>query len=200
MQPPTQAPPSPAPEEMLALQARAATLAQRVINQVGDEQMGDPTPCAEWDVRALLGHMVGGNRMVATIVGGGEMEMATPAEVLLGDDPRAAFAESAAAADAALRAEGALGRLHRMPFGEVPGAMVAGMRFVDILIHTWDLAKATGQSTTLDPEVCQTGLMLARMRLGEAPRPPGSRIGPEVVVAADAPVCDRFAAYLGRQP
>lgn len=193
---PPQSPPAPA--EMLALQSRAATLAQRVIDQVGPEQMGAATPCTEWDVRALINHLVAGNRMVAALAAGGPMPDRNADH--LGDDPRAAFADSARAADAVLREDGALERLFRMPFGEVPGAMVAGMRFVDVLVHTWDLAKATGQSTKLDPQLCQTGLELARMRMGDEPRQAGAPIGPVVEMVADAPICDRFAAYMGRQP
>lgn len=188
----------PAPAEMLALQARAITLAQRVIDDVEPGQMGAPTPCTEWDVRALLNHMVGLNRMVAALAVGGDPP--DRGADLLGDDPKAAFADSARAADAALREEGALGRPFRMPFGEVPGAVVAGMRAVDLLVHTWDLAKATGQPTALDPDFCQTALAMAQAHRGAGPRRPGSPFGPAVEIPDDVPVCDRFAAYLGRQP
>lgn len=191
-------PQGPSPADLLALQGRAITITRRVIDGITPEQMGAATPCTEWDVRAVINHLVVGNKMVSAMAAGD-----TPPDrnaVLVGADPKADFATSAREADAAFRAEGVMGRTFRLPFGEVPGPMMAGMRFVDTLVHAWDLAKATGQSTTLDPELCQTALDLARMRMGSGPRQAGAPIGPEVETSAEAPVCDRFAAYMGRQP
>ncbi len=110
-----------------------------------------------------------------------------------------AFAASAEQANAALRTEGVGQRLFRLHFGDVPGSAFAGMRFVDLLIHTWDLAKATGQPTALDPDLCETALAMSRARLGATSRQPGGPLGPEVPVPPDAPTCDRLAGYLGRQ-
>lgn len=118
----------------------------------------------------------------------------------LGDDPKAAFADSAREADAVLPEEGALQLTCRMPFGEVPGTVAAGMRCVDLLVHTWDLAKATRQPTAFDPELCQTALTMARARLGDGPRPSGAPVGPAVEIPAAAPACDRSAADMGRRP
>ncbi len=60
--------------------------------------------------------------------------------------------------------------------------MLVGLRFADLTVHAWDLAKATGQPTELD------GM----------PRPPGGPVGPEVPVPAEAPTCDRLAGFMGR--
>jgi uncharacterized protein (TIGR03086 family) len=117
----------------------------------------------------------------------------------VGDDPQGAFAASARAADAALRAEGALDKPFPTLFGEVPGKVFAGTRYVDVVIHTWDLARATGQPPNLDPALCEVALTMSRARMAGAERKPGGPIGPEVAVPDDAPVCDRLAGYLGRQ-
>lgn len=188
----------PTSEGLLALQGQAAAIAQRVIDGVAAEQMAAPTPCAEWDVAAVINHLVVGNMMVAALARG-EAPPDREARVL-GADPAADFAASARAADAALRAEGAMERRFRLPFGEVSGTMLVGMRFVDVLIHAWDLAKATGQPSALDPALCRTALAMAEARFGDGPRRPGTPFGPPVELAADAPVCDRFAAFLGRRP
>jgi uncharacterized protein (TIGR03086 family) len=169
-----------------------------MIDGVRPEQMALPTPCTEWDVRALLNHMIAGNKMAVAVAAGEPMP---PLDSdFAGDDPAAAFADSARTADAALRAPGVMERTVRMRFGEVPGRTLAAMRFVDLLIHTWDLAKATGQAADLDPWLCETALAFSRERFGDRPRQPGGAFAPEVPIAADAPACDRLAAYLGRQP
>ena len=183
--------------DTVELHARAIAEARRVVVGVRPEQLTGPTPCADWDVRALLNHMVGGNRLVAALVAG-EPPPDRAADFVR-DDPAAAFATTAERADSALRTEGVRQRLFRLPFGEVPGSAFAGMRFVDLLIHTWDLATATAQPTDLDPELCETALAMARVRMADAPRQPGGPIGPEVPVPADAPPCDRLAGYLGRR-
>jgi uncharacterized protein (TIGR03086 family) len=184
--------------DVLDLQALAAAVAQRVIDGVRPEQLSLPTPCSEWDVRALLNHMVGGN-MMAVARAAGEPAPDFDAD-FVGADAAAAFATSASAADAALRAPGVMERTVQMRFGEVTGRTLAAMRFVDLLIHTWDLARATGQMADLDPQLCEIALTLSRERFGDRPRQPGGAFAPEIAIAADAPVCDRLAAYLGRQP
>ena len=70
---------------------------------------------------------------------------------LLGDDPAAAYAASAAAAAAVFRRPGALDAPCAVSYGPVPGSVYAGHRFLDVLVHGWDLAVATGQDYALDP-------------------------------------------------
>ena len=182
--------------DVVALHGRAVDTMRRVIDRVRPDQLGAATPCSEWDVRALLNHVVGGNRMAVALLAG-EAPPDRNADHL-GDDPQGAFGETAAVAEAALRAEGALERTVRMHFGEVPARMLVGLRFADLTVHAWDLAKATGQPTELDPELCEIALRMARARLDGMPRPPGGPVGPEVPVPAEAPACDRLAGFMGR--
>lgn len=118
---------------MLALNERATALAQGLIDQVGAGRWSAPTRCPGWDVRALLNHLVGGNRMVAALTAG-EPPPDRGADVL-GAEPAAAFAGSAA-----MRRDGSMGQTFRMRMGEVPGSTLAAMRLVETLIHAWDLA------------------------------------------------------------
>ena len=115
------------------------------------------TPCAEWDLRSLVNHVVVGNYWVAPLVQG-----STIAEVgdrydgdLLGDDPLAAYDASAAEADAAARAEGAMAAPCAVSYGPVPGEVYLGDHFIDVLVHGWDIARASGQEATLDPELAE---------------------------------------------
>ncbi len=86
----------------------------------------------------------------------------------------------------------------KTPFGEQNGGFLLGLATGDIFVHAWDLARALGKPTDLDPELAET--LLARMRttLPDAARGKGRAFGPVQPVAADAPAADRLAAFTGR--
>ena len=184
--------------DVLALHARAIPVAQQVIDGIRPEQMTAPTPCADWDVRALLNHLIGFHRLVAA----GAAGQATSGRDVdfVGDDPTTAFADAAREASAALRAPGGLERTYRLPWGEMPGEALARPIFADTMIHAWDLARATGQPTSLDPDLCEAVLAWGRTVMKDEYRQPGGAFGAEVPVPADAPACDRLAAFYGRRP
>ena len=125
------------------------------VHRVRPYQWDLPTPCTEWDVRTLVNHVVGENRWAVPLFGGG-----TIAEVgdrfdgdLLGADPMAAWDESAAEALAVIDEMGATERTVHLSFGDFPGREYAMQLFADLLVHGWDLARATGQDEILDPEL-----------------------------------------------
>jgi len=125
------------------------------VHAVRSEQWDLPTPCTEWDVRTLVNHVVGENRWAVPLFGGG-----TIAEVgdrldgdLLGADPTAAWDESASGAVSVVDEMGAMERTVHLSFGDFPGSEYAMQLFADLLVHGWDLARATGQDETLDPEL-----------------------------------------------
>ena len=80
----------------------------------------------------------------------------------------------------------------------MPGAALGGFTTLDIVVHGWDLAKATGQDVTLDPTLAEEVLGFARQAVTEQMR--GARIGPEIAVDPAASPTDRLVAFLGRQP
>jgi len=136
---------------------RALEHTGRYVAGVKDDQWDDPTPDDEWNVRQLVNHMVSGNFWVAPLMGGRTIE-----EVgdrydgdLLGDDPVAAFQQSAKEAAAAVNTPGAMQASCAVSYGPVPGEIYAGHRFIDVLIHGWDLAKASGQDTTLPGDLVE---------------------------------------------
>jgi uncharacterized protein (TIGR03086 family) len=186
------------PTDVLALQGRASTIARRVVDAVRPDQLGEPTPCSEWDVRALLNHIVGLQRTFAAAVAGEALPDAD--DDVVGDDPKRAFVDASQAVDRALRGPGVLDQTFRLPWGEMPGQMIARVLFLDLTIHSWDLATATGQPRSLDPELCGMALTFGRSMLRDEFRRPGGAFGPEVAIAADAPICDRLAAFYGRRP
>jgi len=129
----------------------------RYVAGVKGDQWDDPTPDVEWDVRTLVNHVVSGNFWVAPLVEGKTID-----EVgnrydgdVLGDDPAGAYQQSAKEAAAAFKSQGAMQAPCAVSYGPVPGEIYAGHRFIDVLIHGWDLAKATGQDTTLPADLVE---------------------------------------------
>jgi uncharacterized protein (TIGR03086 family) len=116
-----------------------------------------------------------------------------------GDDPVTAYAEASAAALAAVGTGDALTRVHVTPLGEMPGPVLAGFTILDIAVHGWDLARATGQPADLDGRLAAHVLAFAEQTLA-TPEMRGPRIGPARPVPDDASVTRRLAAFLGRQP
>jgi uncharacterized protein (TIGR03086 family) len=114
-------------------------------------------------------------------------------------DPAAAYAQASVAALAAAGAGDALTRVHVTPLGEMPGPGLAGFATLDILVHGWDLARATGQPADLDGRLAAHMLEFAQQALGTRESRAG-RIGAAVTVAGDAPVTERLVGFLGRQP
>ncbi len=186
----------------LTTMRRACESTERVVDRVRPDQYGLATPCTDWDVRALLNHLLGtlalGDALLADTqptvnVAPGEL----PDIDLVGDDPAKAYRLGAEALLAAAAGD-SLTRSHQTPLGEMPGAVLAGFTTMDILVHGWDLAKATGQDPTLEPSLAEEVLGFARQTIGGATRAP--RIGPQVAVATDAAATDRLVGHLGRQP
>jgi uncharacterized protein (TIGR03086 family) len=147
--------PNPIPVQTRDLYRRASEIFGAHVHGVRPGQWNLATPCAEWDVRALVNHVVGENRWAVPLFGGGTID-----EVgdrldgdLLGADPAAAWDESATEALAAIDEMGAMERTVHLSFGDFPGREYAMQLFADLLVHGWDLATATGQDGTLDPEL-----------------------------------------------
>jgi uncharacterized protein (TIGR03086 family) len=140
-------------DDIAALHRQALDTTRRYIAGIGAEQWELPTPCADWSVRELVNHIVAGNFWAAELGSGRSIDDVGSAldGDLLGSDPLAAYDRSAAAAAAAFEAPGALDAPCAVSYGPVPGSMYAGHRFIDVLIHGWDVAAATGQPTDLDP-------------------------------------------------
>jgi uncharacterized protein (TIGR03086 family) len=181
-------------------QACAAT--DRIVQGVNDSQLGLPTPCTEWDVRALLNHLVGtlglGSALLSDTAPTVEMGPGwLPATDLLGDDPLKAYRLGVESLLAAAGGD-AFDRPHATPLGEMPGQVLGGFTTLDILVHGWDLAVATAQDAAFDDALAEDVLTFAHQAITDDTRAP--RIGPEVTVPSDAPATDRLAAFLGRQP
>ncbi|WP_405148497.1 TIGR03086 family metal-binding protein [Sphaerisporangium sp. NBC_01403] len=172
----------------------ARTLAEvdALVAAVAPGQMGDPTPCEGWDVRALLNHLVYENLMWTSLAEGSPRSDFTADH--LGGDHVAAFR---AAAGAAMAAFGRPGMLEER-FGPAPGWRLVEQVVIEMLVHGWDLATATGRPADLAPDVAEAILPAVRAIYGELPRTPGGSFAPERQAPPGATAADRLAAYLGR--
>jgi uncharacterized protein (TIGR03086 family) len=143
--------------DLPALHERALDLTRRDVGGIRDDQWELATPCEGWTVRELANHIVSGNFWAAELARGQTIEAVGDRldGDVLGPDPLAAYTESARVADEAFRAPGAMAAPCAVSYGPVPGEVYAGHRFIDVLIHGWDLAKATGQDTTLPADLVE---------------------------------------------
>ena len=111
------------------------------------------------------------------------------------------FNRGAARAVKAFEADGVMDKTLKLPFAELPGGVFVNIATIDTFTHGWDLARATGQSTDLDPELATQLLAFAQGFLSDALRGPDGKapFGPQVEAPAGAGPADRLAAFLGRQ-
>jgi uncharacterized protein (TIGR03086 family) len=189
--------------DVVATHAETLRTTQRVVDGVRPEDMDRGTPCSEWEVRALLAHMVGVNEVFTAAVRGDEPK-ATSDEDILGDDPAGAYRRSAEEAVAAWSSPGVLEQMLHLPFGHMPAAFAIGLHFIDNVVHRWDLATATGQDHLLDAESAGLALQMCQNNFAALPadqvRGEGKPFGAEVPWDEEAPLHERLVAFLGRHP
>jgi uncharacterized protein (TIGR03086 family) len=169
-----------------------------VVDGVAARQLDLSTPCDGWSVRELLNHIVGGNYWAAELADG--KSIADVGDRLDGDtlrdDHAAAYRESAELAAAAFNAPGAMDAPCAVSYGPVPGSVYCGHRILDVVIHGWDLAKATGQDTTLDPELVDavTAIITPQMDMLAG----SGMFGNTVAIGTNADSQTRLLSQLGR--
>ena len=164
---------------------------REIIGGVQSSQLGDSTPCSEWNVQVLMGHIVGGTGMIWGSLAG------AAAETPQGSSPVAAFDAGTARALDAARVPGALEKTVPSPIGDMPGGQLLAAFFMDPLIHGWDLAKATGQSTDMPADLAETCYAMFGPSADEM-RKTGV-FGPRVEVAEDASTQVKLLGALGRR-
>jgi uncharacterized protein (TIGR03086 family) len=194
--------------------ANAVALATAVIGRVGPHQMSNPTPCEALDVEALLGHLVTVLRRVAAL-GRGDDPFGPDVMAPVEGDLRETWMAAAGEVDAAWADDEVLRRTMRLPWAETSGAGMLVSYLNEITVHTWDLAKATGQRPAWDPQILSLAFdgirflpgenraaMFEAMRSGmpAEQRDFADPFADAVPVPNDAPLIDRLVAWNGRRP
>ena len=179
--------------------ARALDHARRSMAGVGADQWDLVSDCEDWTVRELVNHVVTGNYWAAELGSGLTIEAVGDRldGDVLGTDPLRVYDDSSIVAAAVFRAPGAMDRPCAVSYGPVPGSVYCGHRFLDVLIHGWDVAKSTEQDTTLDPELVEAcwAVVEPQMDMVEG----SGMFGPPVEVADGADLQTRLLAVLGRR-
>ena len=170
-----------------------------IIRGVQASQLSSSTPCAEWNVKQLINHNLLVAEWVHSIFTGGE---ALDPFAVDGDLPeegaQAAFASVTDKVLHAIKAPGMLEKVITTPFGDMPAGNFLMFPFGDILIHKWDLAKATSLDTAMDSSMADACFqVISPMLQGNRE---GGFLGPEVVVPIDASSRDKLLGLAGRTP
>ena len=172
--------------------ALAADFAAR-LEGTSPEQWSSPSPCTEWTARDVAAHVIGiQRRIVASATDAPPAGEPEEGEDLAGAFKEAAGAVQVALADPALAAKEVAGPFGKMPFEQIVGRIIC----TDILVHTWDLSRATGQDEALDPMVVK-GAFSGLKPLDAVIRRPGL-FGPAVESSPDADEQTQFLNFLGR--
>ncbi len=178
----------------------ALSWAQTLVGGVRPEQLGEPTPCAEFDVRALLGHLVATVQR-ARAIGEGRLPFTVPSTLDgIADD---AWPDALAAAVAAMRPvwadDALLDKEVTVPWGTVPGRAALWGYVNEALVHGWDLAVATGQPSEADPDVAEAALAGSTAHIPAGMRGEGIPFDAVVQPAPGAGPTERLANWSGHR-
>jgi uncharacterized protein (TIGR03086 family) len=189
---------------VLEADAAATRGSVEIVAQVAPDDLDRPTPCAGWDLRALLAHMTVQHRGFAAAAAdrGADLAIWQPADSL---DPvadyRAAAAEvlTAFSAPDVLDRDFALPEIPRAP--SFPGRVAVGFHLVDYVVHGWDVARTLGRPYSPAAEVVAATLPIARaVPDGAARLASGAAFAPGLAVADGVPPLDEILLRLGRDP
>ena len=186
--------------DIVACHRAALDATRAVVAGIDPADWANATPCADWDVRALLNHVVAGNWWASRLGRGETIEAVgdTYDGDVLAPTAIGAYDESAVAASSAFEAPGALDAPCAVSYGPVPGSVYAGHRFLDVAVHGWDLAVGTGQPSPLDPAIVDACWQVLEPQLD--PIHASGMFGTEQPVPAGADATDRLLRTLGRTP
>lgn len=162
-----------------------------VVGGITPDQLDDKTPCAEFSVRGVLEHMIGGATMFAAAFRGDQPGTPDTADVL------GSFGPALTSLAEAIGSPGALERTVDAPFGPVPGETFARFVVLDGLVHGWDLSTATGQAYA--PSDALVAAVEEFARGAVPPMRDGVTFAAEVEAPASATPIERLAALTGRQ-
>ena len=183
--------------ELVTLFGTGSALFGARVHAVGAEQWASSTPCTEWDVTALVDHLIDEHLWAPPLLAG--LDLAAAQKVVDaakdGGDRAAAWDAAAAASQKAVAEPGAVERQVALSRGPTPAGEYLTEMIADLTLHSWDLGRAIGVDEPLPPELVRFSLPLAQRYAGVAPffsRP--------VEIGADASDEDRLVAISGRSP
>lgn len=171
---------------------------QIVATEPGD--LGRPTPCAAYDVRLLLAHLVAVLRKLTVVAHGGDTtRVADPADDLTGDLTEA-FRRARADLERVWAPDSGLDASYTLPWGAMTGRQLLDAYAHEFTVHAWDLVRATGRDGDLDNGLAEAALDWFAANITAEDRGEGGPFAEPVAVSDDADPYTRLAAYVGRSP
>jgi uncharacterized protein (TIGR03086 family) len=172
-----------------------------LIDGAEPSNWGRPTPCSEYDVKDLIGHMVGWSASFDAAANG-RTPQGDPTAYETTDSSAAEFRAAVDSIVSGWRANGMDRQVSLIGASGLPAPMVVDMTMMEYLAHGWDLATATGQPMHYNEAEARN--ILARAQPGPMAgndyRGEGKPFGLIVDVPETAPALDRFAGFMGRTP
>jgi uncharacterized protein (TIGR03086 family) len=186
--------------------AFAAAQVTSLLDGVHDDRLGDPTPCEGLTVAALLEHMLGLTQAFTdaarkTPPGPDAPRGGAPLDATLDPDWRTLLPPRLVELVAAWRYPSAWVGMATAGGVTLPAEVMGVVTLDELVLHGWDLARATGQEFACDEP--SAGAVLEFTRMASAPEFAESReglFGPVVEVPADAPVFEQALGFAGRDP
>ena len=183
----------------------AVRASEALVEQVRPEDLHRPTPCASWDLAALLAHMTAQHRGFAAAAAGGGASMEAWRAHPLGGDPAADYAHASALLIASFAAEDVLTKVFALPeFGAgvaVPGRQAISFHFIDYVVHGWDVARSLGVHFELPADLLRKAVPVAEaVPDGNRRLVPGAAFAPQRPALDDGDPLERILALLGRSP
>lgn len=179
--------------------SNAADAMSAIVHAITPDQLANPTPCGEFDVRALVNHLL---YWGPSLAGAGRREVVPPPEsgvdLTAGDWRGDLLAQLNRLVSAWAPPQAWEGDTRVVGPTTTPSRVIGGMIVCELAVHGWDLSSATGQPLSLDDELL-TYLHEEVAAGAEQGREMGV-YGPEVPVPADAPTLDRILGLTGRDP
>ncbi|MGI8334674.1 TIGR03086 family metal-binding protein [Actinomadura scrupuli] len=176
---------------------RALEAFEAVVEGVQPAGWAAPSPCAGWTAWDVAGHVTGGQRLIEALATGQiPPDPGADPGRFCGDDAVRSWRTARAECTSALT-ETALQR--PVPFGalgRLPLHLFLGGHILELLVHTWDLAQATGQVARLDPDLVHHAFATAQVVAGTL-RTDG-RLGPPLTPPARSDELTRLLAFMGR--
>ncbi|WP_253815714.1 TIGR03086 family metal-binding protein [Nocardia amikacinitolerans] len=190
-------------ERLRGLHVRAVRICTDAVSRVHPDRLSAETPCAGWDLRALLAHMATQDRGFAGAVRGSEDPGAW--EVRVAADPVADYLAAAEEVTAAFAEPDVFERTVLLPEvsseHRLPAATAIRFHLVDSVVHAWDVARSIGETIDPDREVAMMALEIAEaVPDGPFRSEPGAAFAPVVARADSGSLMDRVLRQLGRSP
>ena len=168
-----------------------------MLGKVGAQQLGATTPCADWTVKDLVNHLIGGQFMFGSALAGNPFTGGEAPDFSQGDLVATWRAASDSVtlgmADKALASKSAA-----LPFGPVPGPQAAGIALLEAYVHTWDLARALGTDPTFPADVTGVVHEIAKNAVAAVPKEAGLFAPSVATTSSDAMA--QAIAVTGRKP